>query len=147
MMVYTGSIIPIIATGAPMPVMSERVRKKQPIGTPALPIAETTESRSQRSIVARVSSMPPFCITKSEVTRMNAAQPFMLIVVQMGNTKRATLELTPSRLSAVSIVTGNVAAELLVNSAMSTAGVILPSVRSGLMPRERRKRGRTMKNF
>ena len=106
--------MPIMATGAPIPVMSERVRKKQPIGTPALPIAETTDNRSQRSMEGRVSSIPPFCITKSEVTRMKAAQPFMLMVVQMGKTNRATLELTPRRRSAVSIVTGRVAAELLV---------------------------------
>ena len=116
------------------------------MGTPALPMAETTERRSQRSIVGTVNSMPPFCMTNSEVTRMNAAQPFILMVVQIGKTKRATFELTPSRLSAVSMVTGKVAAELLVKSAISTAGIILPSVRNGLMPRERRKRGRTMKN-
>ena len=76
-MVYTGSIIPIIATGAPMPVMSERVRKKQPIGTPALPMADTTERRIQRSIVGMVSAIPPFCMTNNDVTRMNAAQPIM----------------------------------------------------------------------
>ena len=76
-MVYTGSIIPIIATGAPMPVMSERVRKNQPIGTPALPMADTTERRSQRSIVGMVSAIPPFCMTNNDVTRMNAAQPIM----------------------------------------------------------------------
>ena len=35
--------------------------------------------------------MPPFCITKSEVMKMKAAQPFILIVVQMGSTKRDTL--------------------------------------------------------
>lgn len=94
--VYTGKIIPMMATGAPMPDISERVRKKQPIGTPALPIADTTERRSHRSMVGMVSSIPPFCITKSEVIRMNAAQPFIFTVVQMGNTKRATLGLTPS---------------------------------------------------
>ena len=48
--------MPIMATGAPIPVMSERVRKKQPMGTPALPIAETTDNRSQRSMEGRVST-------------------------------------------------------------------------------------------
>ena len=65
-------------------------------------------------------------MTKSEVTRMNAAQPFMLMVVQMGSTKRATFGATPARFSAVSMVTGRVAAELLVKKAISTAGIILP---------------------
>ena len=60
------------------------------MGTPALPTAETTEMRIQRRIVGSVSEMPPFCITKSEVTRINAAQPFILIVQQIGRMKRAT---------------------------------------------------------
>ena len=47
----------MMATGAPIPDISERVRKKQPMGTPALPIAETTERRSQRSIVGTVNSV------------------------------------------------------------------------------------------
>ena len=77
---------------------------------------------------------------------MNAAQPFMLIVVQMGNTKCATLGEMPNLSVAVCKVTGSVAAELLVKRAISTAGIILPSVRMGLMPRTKRKSGRTMKN-
>ena len=129
-----------------MPVINERVRKKQPIGTPALPMADTTERRSHTSMVAIVSSIPPFCITNSEVTRMSVAQPFILIVVQMGSTKRATFELTPRRLSDVSIVTGNVAAELLVNNAINTAGIIFDKTCKGLSPRESRNRGRTTKN-
>ena len=65
-----------------MPDISESVRKKHPMGTPALPTAEMTEMRSHSRMVPRVSVVPPFCITKSEVTRMKAAQPFMLIVVR-----------------------------------------------------------------
>lgn len=62
----------------------------------------------------------------------------MLMVVQMGNTKRDTLLDTSIRFSAVCIVTGNVAAELLVKSAISTAGIILPKVLIGLMPLAKR---------
>ena len=90
---------------------------------------------------------PPFCIKKSEVTRMKAAQPFMLMVVQIGNTNRDTLLETPILVSAVFIVTGKVAAELFVKRAISTAGIILPSVRIGLMPLAKRNNGKTMKNW
>ena len=142
----TGSITPIIATDAPTPDISESVRKKQPIGTPALPMAATTEMKSQSSITGSESSMPPFCITKSDVTKMNAAQPFMLMVVQIGSTKRATLLSTPRRSSDVCIVTGSVAAELLVNRAMSTAGIMRRITCTGLSPRAMRNSGSTTKN-
>ena len=76
-------MIPKMTTGALMPDISESVKKKQPIGTPALPTAEMTEIRIHSRIVPIVSGVPPFCITKSEVTRIKAAQPFMLMVVQI----------------------------------------------------------------
>ena len=70
----------------------------------------------------------------------------MLMVVQMGSTKRDTFGATPARFSAVSIVTGSVAAELLVKNAISTAGIIRPKWRMGLRPRANRKSGSTTKN-
>ena len=98
-------------------------------------------------MVLNGNSIPPFCIRNNEVTRMNAAQPFMLIVVQIGNTKRATLLEAPSLFSAEDMVTGSVAAELLVKSAINTAGIMLANVRNGLSPRAKRKSGSTMKNW
>ena len=53
----------------------------------------------------------------------------------------------PKRRSAVSIVTGNVAALLLVKRAMSTAGIMRPNTWIGLRPRINRNRGRTTKNW
>ena len=97
-------------------------------------------------MVVHESPMPPFCITKSDVTRMKAAQPFMLMVVQMGSTKRATRLLTPSRCSALSMVTGRVAAELLVKRAISTAGIMAPSTLTGFRPRSNSSIGNTTKN-
>ena len=47
---------------------------------------------------------------------MKAAQPFMLIVVQIGNTKRATEGCAFKLSSADANVTGNVAAEDFVNN-------------------------------
>lgn len=78
---------------------------------------------------------------------MNAAQPFMLMVVQMGSTKRETFFDTLSQSSAVCIVTGSVAAELLVKSAISTAGIILPKMRIGFKPLIMRNNGRMIKNW
>ena len=86
-----------------------------------------TETRHQTSIVGRVSAIPhsgEFCITKSEVTRMNAAHPFMLIVQHSGRTNRAIHGFAFMFDSAVATVTGSVAAELFVKRAISRAGDI-----------------------
>ena len=77
---------------------------------------------------------------------MKAAQPFILMVVQIGSTNRATFESTPNRSSALCIVTGNVAAELLVNKAISTAGVIARITFIGFNPRATKNNGSTTKN-
>ena len=102
---------------------------------------------SHSRMVPMVRSVPPCCITKSEVTRMKAAQPFMLMVVQMGRTNRATSGRAFSFISAERMVTGRVATELLVKSAISTAGHMALKTFQGFRPRARRKRGRTMKNW
>ena len=60
------------------------------MGTPALPTAASTATNSQTIMVPVVMTMPAFCMRNREVTRMKAAQPFMLMVVQMGRTKRVT---------------------------------------------------------
>ena len=94
-----------------------------------------------------VMGIPPFCMTKSEVTRMKAAQPFMLMVVQMGSTNRDTPFRMPNRSSAVSMVTGSVPALLFVKSAISTAGIILAKTRIGFCPLAKRNSGNMMKNW
>ena len=142
-----GRIRPRTATGAPIPVIRDTVRKKQPMGTPALPTAAITERSTHRSIVPMSREKPPFCITNREVTRIKAAQPFMLTVVQMGRTNRDTFGSTPSRCSAEDNVTGRVAAELLVKRAITTAGLIALNTFSGLIPRASRNKGSTTKNW
>ena len=77
---------------------------------------------------------------------MKAAHPFMFMVVHIGNTKRAMLGVTPRRCSADCIVMGSVAAELLVNRAISTAGDMARNTFMGFSPRATRNNGRTMKN-
>ena len=134
------------ATGAPMPVISETVRKKQPIGTPALPTAAITEIKTHRSIAPIDRWIPPFCMTKSELTSIKAAQPFILIVVQIGRTNLDTFGLTPSLFSADWSVTGRVAAELLVKSAIMTAGLMALRTLSGLIPLAIKNKGNTKKN-
>ena len=103
--------------------------------------------KSQVIIVPSVSSKPAFCMTKSEVTRMNAAQPFMLIVVQIGSTKRATRGFALRRVSAEASVTGSVPAELFVKSATASAGAIFLNTWMGLRPRASRNSGSTTKNW
>ena len=78
---------------------------------------------------------------------MNAAQPFMLMVVQIGSTKRDTRGLTFTFCSAEARVTGRVAAELLVNSATARAGDIFFMISTGFRPRASRNSGSTMKNW
>ena len=55
---------------------------------------------------------------------MNAAQPFMLIVQHSGRMKRATHGFAFMFCSAVATVTGSVAAEDFVKSAIRSAGAI-----------------------
>ena len=78
---------------------------------------------------------------------MKAAHPFIFMVVHIGRTKREILGLTLPRCSIVSIVTGSVAAELFVNKAINTAGIIRENVFNGLIPRIKRNNGRTIKNW
>ena len=72
---------------------------------------------------------------------MKAAQPFMLIVVQIGSTKRDTGFRTPS-FSEQAIVTGSVPAEDLEKKATMRAGNIPRATRIGLRPRARSTSGR-----
>ena len=117
------------------------------MGTPALPMADSTAMKNHVTRVPVVSSNPAFCMTNREVTRMKAAQPFMLMVVQMGRTKRETEGFALRFCSAEARVTGRVAAELLVKSATATAGDILRKTWRGFSPRRIRKRGNTRKNW
>ena len=117
------------------------------MGTPALPMAASTATNSQEIMEPMVSSMPEFCITNRDVTRMKAAQPFMLMVVQIGSTKRETRGFTFTFCSAEARVTGRVAAELLVNSATAMAGDIFFITSIGFRPRASRNRGSTIKNW
>ena len=87
--------------------------------------------------------MPAFCIRKITVTKMKAAQPFMLMVVQIGSTKRATGERTPTLFSEQAIVTGSVPAEDFEKNATASAGAMPLATRIGLRPRSRSRAGST----
>ena len=75
---------------------------------------------------------------------MNAAQPFMLMVVQIGSTKRETLLSTFKLSSAEAIVTGRVPAEDFENSATAKAGNIPRAILIGFKPRINRISGNTI---
>ena len=76
------------------------------MGTPAFPMAAKTEMKSQTIMVPKDSSIAAFCMRKMDVTRIKAAQPFMLMVVQMGRTKRLMEGLMRMFSSAEAMVTG-----------------------------------------
>ena len=59
---YTGRMMPIRRTGTSREAMSESVRKKQPIGTPAFPTAARVAIRIHTSMVGTERSIPAFCI-------------------------------------------------------------------------------------
>ncbi len=98
-------------------------------------------------MVAMESSRPAFCMTKRDVIKIKAAQPFILMVVQMGRTKRETVGFALRFFSADARVTGSVPAELLVKSATAMAGDILRNTSKGFSPLARRKSGSTTKNW
>ena len=68
-------------------------------------MAEITEIATHIIRVGTVKVILLCCITKSEVTKIYAAQPFILIVQQIGNTKRDVLLFTLRLVSADSIDT------------------------------------------
>ena len=74
---------------------------------------------------------------------MKAAQPFMLIVVQIGSTKRETGRATPTLFSAQDIVTGSVPAEDFEKKATASAGAMPLATRIGLTPRASMRSGST----
>ena len=75
---------------------------------------------------------------------MNAAQPFMLIVVQIGSTKRETLLSTFKLSSAEAIVTGRVPADDFENKATANAGNIPRAIFNGFKPLKSKIVGKMM---
>ena len=90
------------------------------------------------------SSIPAFCIKNKDVIRMNAAQPFILIVVQIGRTNLETLLSTLRLSSADAIVTGRVPADDFEKSATAKAGSIPLAILNGFKPLSKRIAGRIM---
>ena len=66
--------------------------------------------------------------------RMKAAQPFILMVVQIGSTKREIFGLTWQLFSAEAIVTGKVPAEDFEKKATAKAGNMPRKMRNGFKP-------------
>ena len=75
--------------------------------------------------------------------KINAAQPFILMVVQIGSTKRLTDDLTPQLFSAHFMVTGRVAADDFEKKATVRAVIIPLKTFKGLSFLQRRNSGRT----
>ena len=98
----------------------------------------------QAIVVPKVISIPAFCIRYRDVMRMKAAQPFILMVVQIGSTKRETLGLTLQLSSAEAMVTGKVPADDFEKKATTKAGNMPLATRSGFKPRLTKKPGSTI---
>ena len=75
---------------------------------------------------------------------MNAAHPFILMVVQIGRTNLETRLSTLRLSSAEAMVTGSVPADDLENKATANAGSIPFAILNGFKPRNKRITGRTM---
>ncbi len=93
-----------------------------------MPIAANTEISTHKIIEPIVNSKPALCITKSEVIRIKATQPFILTIVQIGSTNLDILGLILRLFSAQSNVTGRVPAELFVKNAVIRAESIFLNV-------------------
>ena len=76
--------MPSVCKGTPIPTRKVEVRKKHPIGTPALPTAAKVEIKIHRIICPKENVMPWPVETKSTVIRIKAAHPFMLMTEQRG---------------------------------------------------------------
>ena len=78
------------------------------------------------------------------VVNINAAHPFMFIVVQRGKTKRLTFCCTSRFCSAACIVTGNAPDDDFENSATDKAGAIPLNALSGFIPFSKSQVGKTI---
>ena len=141
---YKGRIIPINSMGTPIPIKKAVVRKKHPIGTPALPIAAIVERKIQGIISQRVKVIPWLEQTKKRVIKIKAAHPFILIIEQRGRLKLAVLSETPKRFFAQSRARGSVAFDDFEKKAIVKAGSIPFAVLYGECPLNFKIRGRTI---
>ena len=82
--------------GTPSAIKKMLLRKKHPIGTPALPIAASV-ARIIQNPNSHIENVTP-CMdeTNKTVERMKAAQPFMLMDVQSGRENCAIFGLIPN---------------------------------------------------
>ncbi|CAI8349082.1 MAG: Uncharacterised protein [Formosa sp. Hel3_A1_48] len=100
-------------------------------GTAALPIEASKAVRTIMSWSVKVKSKLRACAIKTAATAWYKLVPSILIVAPTGNTKLDTSLSTPTCSSTRSIVTGKVAALLLVEKANNCAGLICFKNQSG----------------
>ena len=136
---------PIRLRGTFMAAKKALDRKKQPIGTLAFPSAARVAIKIHNTSSYGAKVMPFSIDTKSTVVRINAAQPFMLMLVQRGKAKLTTLRCSPARSSAQRTADGTVALEDLVKKATVNAGNIAFASSLGEIPFSFNKRGKTTK--
>ena len=102
------------------------------LGTAAVPMDASSAVKTMVACAPRSSGMPSVCAMKTAATDMYTAVPSMLMVAPSGSANEATSSETPRSCSAVSMVTGRVAALDEVEKATSCAGATPRRKRSGV---------------
>src|SRR5262249_20121846 len=138
-------ITPIRLKGTFMAARNAPDKKKQPMGTPALPTAASVAIKIHEKSSRYENVMPLSMETKSTVIKMKAAQPFMLMLVQSGKAKLATLLSILARSWAQRTAVGTVALEDLVKKATVNAGIMALARPTGEIPFIFKKSGSTIK--
>ena len=112
---------PINTRGSPAPDKSKDAKKKHPIGTPAFPTAANIATQSQKIYPPIETEPPQYTVLKSTESRINCAQPFMLIVEHKGREKLEILGATPDFFVIKSKEKGSAALDDFVKNATETA--------------------------
>src|SRR6185369_16902974 len=101
------------------------------MGTPAFPTAARVATKIQVICSVKEKVMPELVPTNSTVSKINAAQAFILIVVHSGKLKRVITGRNFKLSSAHSIAKGRVALEDLDQKAKNKAGAMALAVFQG----------------
>ena len=134
----------MMVMGTPIAVSKAQLRKKHPIGTPALPMAAIVAMPTHNNLSKVVKVTPWFSATNRTVTNIKAAHAFILMLVQSGKVNLLTWVFTP-QVWLHSMAKGIAATDDLEKNASDKAGTIALKAINGDMPFFLSIRGKLMK--